>query len=397
MAMTKRERVLAIGVGVVFSLFGTQYALNSVTNRLQLKQDLVAKARGESDDMTKLATSGQIAARKIEELNSKSLPTNQETLVAQYRSWLVSLGEEVGMDDIKVTVPERPIRTTDAYAKYNFTLRGFCGTDQLVELLGKFYDKNYLHTVRSLKLAMTPQPNVFSVQLDSQALSLRGALPKQEPSAEPSGRLSMAIDEYKRIILQRNPFSPPNKPPRIATGPTHEIQRGSQWSLALEAKDPEDHPVSFELVSTELPEGLQFQQGELNWRPDKNGEYEVVVKASDSGWPGMSSERKLTLKVVDPPVEKPKEEPPKFDVAKQAFVSAILSGRSGPEACIRSRIDGETLYLTEGSDFTLGTVKAKVVSINLKEDFVELESDGARWTIGMDISLADAFKNSQVD
>ena len=92
------------------------------------------------------------------------------------------------------------------------------------------------------------------------------------------------------------------------------------------------------------------------------------------------------------------KEPPKFDKATQAFVSALLSGRNGPEVWIRSRTDGNTLKLTESQDFELGNIKAKVIEINLREDFVQLESpyedDVIRWSIGMDISLADAFSAS---
>ncbi len=396
--MTQRERYLAIAVGVVVTLFGAQYLFNKLSSTLREKQDAVDMARSESSDLDKTTTSGKIAARKIEKLASKSLPTNQETLVAQYRDWLTELGNEVSMDGIKVTVPDRAIKTTDAYSAYDFTLQGICRTDRALELLGMFYDKDYLHSIKGLKMTLLPKrKDHVNVQLDARALALQGASPKQEPSVASSGRLAMSLDEYKQVILDRNMFSPPNKAPKFATSKTHTIERGKPWELELEADDPESHSVSYELLSDELPEGLRFRGKRFSWRPKENGDYEVLIGARDSGWPSQSTEQKLVFRVVDPKVEEQKPEPPKFDAASQAFVSALLSGRSGPEVWIRSPTDGQIFQLQKGADFELGTIKAKVVDINLKEDFVELESDGAHWTVGMNSFLSEAYQKSQVD
>ena len=51
-----------MGVGVVVGLFGVQYVVNTIRTSLQQKQDLVDAARAESDDMTRIPTSGTIAA-----------------------------------------------------------------------------------------------------------------------------------------------------------------------------------------------------------------------------------------------------------------------------------------------------------------------------------------------
>lgn len=386
---------------MVVGLFAVQYGFNSLRTTLQVKQDRVDAARQRNDDRSRVATNGQIAARKISQLHAKSLPTEPEALVAQYRTWLTNIAQDVGMEDmgdIHVQSPERAFKTTNAYAAYNFSLTGTCRLEQAIELLAAFYDADYLHSARSFKMQMTPEMNVVIVTLESQALALRGADRRQQPSGESSGRLSMSVEEYKEAILGRNPFAPPNNPPQLATEGSHQLHRGESWSLDLEAEDEEGHRVSYELVSTELPKGLKLEGNSLRWNPEENGEYEVVVRAQDDGWPRQATEEKLTLKVQDPPEpEKPEPEPPKFDAASQAFVSALLSGRSGPEAWIRSRTEGKTLYLSEGSDFAIGSLKGKVVSINLKEDYVELETDGSHWTVGMDVSLADAYAKSRID
>ncbi len=397
MAMTQRERFLAMGVGTVIGLFGLQYGINSIRDDLQLKQERVEAARLERDDINRIETSGVIADRKLDQLKIKSLPSKQETLISEYKSWLTKTALDAGLTDIKITTPERPSGKTHAYAAYKFTLTGGCRVDQWLDLLGAFYNTDYLHSIQNLKVSLPKDSNRVSISLDAQTLALSNASPSQARSEQPSGRLAKSLDEYKKTILDRNAFSPPNQAPSFAKT-SFDVTRGTPWDQILETKDFENHEVSFEFVSAELPEGLKLKGKTLSWKPAENGKYEVVVKARDNGWPSMITEQKLTLNVIDPPPpEAPPVEPAKFDAATQSFVSAIVSGRSGPEAWIRSKTEGKTLKLSEGADFEIGSIKAKIVGINLIEDFVELESEGKHWTIGMDSSLADAFAKSQID
>lgn len=395
--MTKRERYLAIAVAGVVGLFVVQYGINSIRSSLQAKQDAVDVARSDAEDMEKILTTGKLAARKLEQLTPKSLPTNHEALVNQYRNWLFELGETSGLNEINVSTP-RSSSTTVAYSSYDFTLSGLARKDRVIELLAKYFDRDYLHSITNLNLNQTRSRDELRIVLDSRVLALNNASPKQPPSLESSGRLAMSVEEYQAVILGRNPFSPPNEPPRFASSRRHEVPRGDRWSLDLEANDPENHEIEFEVVSPKLPEGLTFEGGAFSWVPEENGEYEFKVRAKDRGWPSKATEDTFVISVVDPPREEPKVEQPKFDVASQAFVSALLRGRRGPEVWIRSRTDGETLQLSEGAGFELGSVKAKVVGIHLDSDYVELESeDGSRWTIGMNTSLAEAYRQSRID
>lgn len=106
----------------------------------------------------------------------------------------------------------------------------------------------------------------------------------------------------------------------------------------------------------------------------------------------------MALKVVDPPAPpEPKVEPPKFDPASQSRVTALVGGREGPQVWVRSMAESKTYQLSEGEDFEVGTLKGKVVSINLKESFAELETDGIRWLVGMDSTLKEAFEKGKAD
>ncbi len=407
MAMTQRERFLAMGVGVVVGLFGVQYVVNSIRTSLQEKQDLVDAARAESDNMNRIATSGTIAARKLDQLRLKSLPTNREALVLQYNSWLTQCALDAGIVDIKITTPTGAASSSSLkvakdppYKAYKFSLTGECNTEQWLDFMARYYDADYLHSIQNLKVSM-PGTNWNKISLDSVVLSLKGADAAQKPTGKSSGRLAMSADDYKQIILSRNPFSPPNNPPSLAFTNDDEaafdkVARGSRFERILKPTDFENHDVKLEIVDG-APEGLRLSGKTISWTPSENGKYEFTIRATDSGLPSASREEKIVLTVVDPPKpQEPPPAPPKFDVATQAFVSAMLSGREGPEVWIRSRTEGKTLNLLEGADFEIGSIKAKVVGIKLNEDLIELETDGLRWTIGMDTSLADAYAKGKI-
>ncbi len=404
MAMSPRERILAIGVGATIGLFAIQYGISSINSTLAAKRSQVAAARESVKKLNEQIKQGKKSQDTLRDLKSKSLPASSQLLNARYQEWLTKVCQEVGLTDIKINPLDinkqvKAGKTPPAFTSYKFAMQGQCRTDQLVELLAKYYDKDLLHAITNLKVKRTDQANWLNITLESQALALRGADPKQEFSKESSGRLTKSAEEYEKSIIGRNPFTPPNLPPKLATSTRQELKRGERWSLKLEGSDPEKDDVTFELVSKDLPEGLKFsgRSGELSWNASENGSYEVIVRATDNGLPAMSSEHKLALKVVDPPKPIVEVEKPKFDAASQSRVTAMVGGTKGPQVWVRSLTDGKSFQLSEGDDFEVGTIKAKVLSINLKESFAEFETEGIRWTVGMDSMLKEAFEKSKIN
>lgn len=396
MAMNQRERFLAIGVGVVAGVFGVQYVYNSVRSSIDAKQNSIDATRTQINKLNQVITQGAIDERKIEALAAKSLPTNHEASLSSYAAWLTEIGRAVGIQNLDVSKKGRP-QSTDAYTEFAFSVTGKCKTDQVIDFMAKFYDQDYLHTLRSVNVTPVPRElDMFSVNIEARALSLKAAAEDQEPTGEPSGRLAMDLDQYKAQILGRNPFSPPNKPPTIETSSSLETTVGSSWGETLKGTDAEGHDVDFDVIN-ELPEGMRFRGNSLSFRPQEAGEYEIVVRATDSGFPAMSTEKtiKLVVKEKEKVVETVAE--PKFDAATQAFVTAVVNGATGPQAWIHSRTESRRIDVTTGDEIEVGTIKAQVVSINVSESFIEFETDGAHWTIGMDTSLAEGFKKSQID
>ena len=120
------------------------------------------------------------------------------------------------------------------------------------------------------------------------------------------------------------------------------------------------------------------------------------MRATDNGFPVKVAEQKIEIEVVDPPPPPaPTPEKPKFDPAAQTFITGIVTGRKGPEVWLFSRTQNQTTNAVVGDQIELGQVKGKLVEIG--KDFIVVETEGRRWTAGMDESLAEAFKRSADD
>ena len=258
-------------------------------------------------------------------------------------------------------------------------------------------NRDYLQRIRGLKLTQLPaNPEVAKIRLDTEAIALATAELKQAPSLLASGRVSKSPEEYLKDVFDRNPFTPPNKAPKFNLADSLDVPRGSDYSLDLKATDPENrHKIKYALLS-DKPEGLSFDEaGNIKWTPKENGKFELVLEAIDDGLPAAKSQQKVVLKVVDPVVAPPPKVEPQFDVATQSYVSAILGGRDRNEVWIRSKTDNKYFVAVKGDEISVGSVKGKILDVNVEELFAELETEGRRWILSMDdASLLAAYNRS---
>ncbi|MCA9126412.1 MAG: hypothetical protein KDB22_04975 [Planctomycetales bacterium] len=398
MAMTQRERYLAIGVGVIAGIFGVQYAFNSLRAKLDAKYRQIEVAEKKQTDIMRELNDGFIAKKRLRALAEKSLPNKIEAANAQYSDWLTTISRESGLEGITVARQGRP-KPNGAYTAYDFSLKADCNTEQALDFLAKFYDRDLLHSIQSFKMIPSrDKRDQFTLQVQARALSLAAAAENQKPSMQSSGRLAMTADEYKQAVLDRNPFSPPNGAPKLETREL-KLTLGKSADEELKTKDEEGHGVQLKLVSTELPPGLRMRGNRLTGRPEEAGRWSLEFEAVDDGWPNMSSQGKVAVVVEEPPPPEVKVEPKGFDPATQAYLSAIVTGGRGPQAWVQSRTESNKLYkLNVGEELKIGTIQAKVISINPSEEFVQFESDGARWICDMgNKSLAKSYEESMKD
>lgn len=100
-----------------------------------------------------------------------------------------------------------------------------------------------------------------------------------------------------------------NSPPRILTAGRSEVDRGDQWTLAVEAWDADLPAQSLHFrLGSGAPAGVSIDAttGLLTWTPgsEHDGDfYEVSVIAEDDGHPAMSTEVILVIDVRDSDAE----------------------------------------------------------------------------------------------
>jgi len=238
----------------------------------------------------------------------------------------------------------------------------------------------------------------LDINLVSEVLAIDAASETQQEPTKTSHRIAKSIQQYDETIVGRNLFSPANHQPKLSATADAPAIKGEpiNYKPSVSDSDP-GQSVRFEIIG-DYPEEMRIDgaTGALAWTPQATGSTDIMIRATDNGLPSTWAEQRVTIAVSDPPppVAPPKPEP-KMDVAAQSFVSALLAGREGPEAWVRSRMDGKTIYLKKGDQLSLGSVQGTVISVGA--NYIELETEGVRWTVGLDESLADAYQRMKTD
>ena len=281
---------------------------------------------------------------------------------------------------------------------FKFKLSGTGTIENATQLLYGFYAKDYLHRIVQFSfrpIAGSTEPDQLNISLECEVLALGIAKEKQEPPKAVSNRVVKSLDEYKQTILGRNLFGPTNQPPKLEPKKSLEAKVGLRLEHTVEAKDTDPKQrVFYELVG-EVPKGLLIDKdsGKLTWSSNELGEYQVNVQATDNGIPRKSSLQSLTIKVNPLPLVPPP--PVQFDVASQAMITALIFGGDAPEAWIQSKTESKTYKLRKGDQLKLGGVQGVVKEVGA--NYVEIETGGRRWLVGLDESLAEAYSRSIVD
>ncbi len=394
--MTPREKILAVGVGLAITFVGGNYAWSSIRKGLRVKQDRVEKLEKDIADRTTMITNGLLDRNKLQAVTPTSLPSDVEQARAAYHEWLIGL-----LDNAELASPVQNFNGVavekDVGKRLKFQINGRGTIENLTKLLYEYYEKNYLHRVTLMKIdPVLREPNQLDITLVSEVLALENASPTQPEPEGISYRVKKTLAEYSNEIAGRNLFSPTNHPPSFPATTTKEAILGSPFTYDPSATDPDAGQYwQYEIIG-DAPEGFKFGTGtEAYWTPKTTGSYVVNFRVTDTGIPSKSAEQKLTINVVDPPpIVEPKKEV-KMDIALQAEVSGLVAGRDGPEAWVRSKLEGKTLILKVGDKLTLGSVEGIVLAIGA--NYMELETEGKKWTVGQDESLADAYQRMKAN
>lgn len=395
--MSKRERILAIAVLSIFGLMIVQWGFSHVSKVLDEKNSKLDGAIAESERLDQITSRGLRAKGRLDKLVKLSLPRDQQSALYQYRTFLESLSAAVDMEGVSIVTPESTAFQNKAFDAYNFSLQGDVELDKSIELIGRYYDKNYIHTIKECKFSMLESGKV-RVNLISQVIALKAASKTQELADQSSGRLAMDIEEYKSRILARNPFAPPNAAPKLDKS-SLEILVGKSLYHKFGAKDPEGHNVKYKLVTKEedIPEGIEVDSKGISGVPTKPGKIEMEFEISDNGWPSASRTQSFVINVKEEVKTVTKEEPT-LDLLTRTKVSGLVAGgRRGSEVWIRSQFEDKTLRLIVGEEFEIGGLKGKVIEIHPQEDYALLETDNVRWVAKMYVPFSEAYAEGLED
>jgi hypothetical protein len=324
----------------------------------------------------------------------RSLPGDPEQAQSQYQQWLLDTVQENELSNALVDAnSSRSIG--GLYQLLDFRVRGDADVPGLLRLLHAFYAKDYLHRIRDMSIRRT-RGGDFQVEMAIDAIALLAApndLPKR---TDPSWRVDGDVAAYMEPIMNRNLYEPPNQPPSFGGQREVEAVVGRETPLPLPFKDPEGHSIRYELV--EGPQQLvrlDERSGTLRVLSDETTEFDVTVRAIDSGYPKRSSEQQMTIRVVEPP--EPEPEPPArlaFDDATQTVLTALVQGRDEWMAWMHVRTRDQTLRLRVGDSFEIGSLKGKVVEVTPRYVMLEID-DGRKFELRPSGNLSEAAKTAE--
>jgi hypothetical protein len=396
--MNQRERILAIAVGALGVIFVAQYGLTSLRSGFDRKQKELENLQKEVDNKRSQVNEGIIALRKLKEVTPSSLPKDPEKARFDYNKWLQEVVHSRGFTSATSSVlTAAPI--AGAYTRYKFNVAGQGSLEQIVDLVYTIYQQNYLHRISKLSIKPTLEMGRLDFSIDIEAAALFDAELNQPIPSTPSKRMSIPRDAYVESIVRRNMFGPENQAPKLAEARKERVEMGRTAEGTVRADDPDKgQTLSYEIAG-QAPASAEVdpQSGRWKFTPSEKGTFKLLVRATDSGFPAKTAEQLIEIEVVDPPPPQPVVvvEKPKFDTAAHTFITAIISGRKGPEVWLLSRTDNQTIIAMVGDQIELGSLKGKLVEIG--KDFIVVETEGRRWTAGMDESLSAAFNRSADD
>lgn len=392
--MSQRERLLSIVVfgliiAVVFS-----WGFGKYRSALKKRNNQIASLLNQKQQKVEQQLQGEYANRQMGEYVVRSLPGTPELAQSQYQSWLLGLAEKHRVADKQVVFNNiRPI--SGLYRRLDFRVRGRMTQDDFLSLMHEFYSKDYLHRIRDFN--MRPhRDGGFSIELSVDAIALISA-PDDLPERGQSWLVKSDVTEYSDPVMNRNLFEPPNGAPKYDGNRTVQAIVGRDTPVQLTFKDPDGDKVSFEFA-TEPPEfvRLDSRSGTLRVKTDEKQEFEVLVRATDDGYPRRTVEQKLLVKVVDPPPPPPPPAPKlKFDDSTQTVLTGLTQGRKECVAWLHVRTRDKTLQLRVGDQFEIGSLSGKVVEVT--PQFAMLEIDGRQFTLKPFGNLSEAAKQSSED
>jgi hypothetical protein len=376
--MTKREKTLAVTVGVLILLVGVFYAAQRIRLVLRSNRQLIVAAENEIRAKQRIVRLSRLEADRMHEYERMSLPGNLEKARSLYQNWLLDLVTEVELEDAQVNVLSS---RDEGGVCHLFAFTVSCRGDlpQLVDFLYRFYTADLLHRIRRLYVSRIKGSRQLDLTFSIEALSLPTSSHEDRLNEQPLDQLDYGLlAAYLDTILNRNLSGPANREPSLDYLGERRGYTSQPVSFSVAARDPDQlDRLRYGIDGSDLAGArIDPQTGRFEWTPEKPGDYQVVITATDDGLPPKTVSQTVKISVTDPPPPAPEEPaaPPKpsFELAKFAFLTAITEAGGRRQAWISLRTEGKLLKLFEGDKFNVGEVTVTVTKIDDKA--VELDT-----------------------
>lgn len=394
--MSKREILLAGIVGSLILLLGIGYAVIQVTKAIGKKRMEITSLRENVRQQNLVVEHSQKDEERIDAYRGKALPADGAEAKTLYKDWLMDCAKEIGFNDPEV----EPITTrskSKAYEAFAFSVTGQGDLEQAIKFLHRFYSVDCLHRVFHLSANRIKDTKQHDLSISVEALSLKDATSTDQLPEGQANRLAYGdgdLDAYKKMILYRNFFGPPNNEPTMEQVGEITAHAGDTVEIAVKGSDPDKYDkVGYEIkgdgVSSDVSEKGK-ESGRFEWPANELGEHQVVVTATDNGWPPKSVSQTVTINVTEAEDEPEEEEDlPSFEKAKFAYVTGLTEAPGEKLAWINLRTEGKLLQLREGDVFDVDEVQVTVKRITGKTVELEVAALKKRLLVTMGQNLAE--------
>ncbi|MCU0982723.1 MAG: hypothetical protein MUF25_26480 [Pirellulaceae bacterium] len=213
--MSKRERNLALLVGLCLLALAAFFGARKVNEAIRARRQQIAAAEKAVRDKTQILRLSTEPAGRMEDYQRRSLPSDLEKARSLYQTWLLNLVKEAGFEDTQVSV--LPARSEKGvYQVLGFSVSGRGNLPKLVSFLHRFYSADLLHRVRRLHVKRVPGTKQLDLAVAIDALSLPTADSTDKLNEDAVRKLAHGdVPAYLETILKRNLSGPANKEPTI--------------------------------------------------------------------------------------------------------------------------------------------------------------------------------------
>ena len=390
--MNKREQILAVVMGGLLLVLIVFFTFNKVNGVLQGKKQQVIALEQNIKNKQRIVKFSHIEADRMQDYERMSLPSDVEKARSLYQNWLVSLVTEAGFEDPQVNVLSSR-KDNDVFHSFSFTVNGRADLRELVNFQYRFYSADFLHRIRRLHVKRLNDSRQMELSISIDALALMTANNEDRLNDQPQPVLEYDLLAYMQTILGRNFSGPANLEPELESIGDKSGYTNTLISFNVSARDPDRlDSITYGLDGSEL-EGVKIdpQSGRIELQADEPGEIELVVTATDDGFPPRTVSQTIRVAVTDEPEPEPEEAAaasrPSFELGKFVFLTAVTQASGRRQAWISLRTEGKLLKLFEGDQFDVGEVSVKVSRIEgrtIEVDSPELEQ---QWSVSLGQSL----------